>query len=170
MDERIGGELLEARRLRLRSAVPLGAFLSGEVASSAVVAAMARLSSQPVKTFSIGFDVEAFDETRYAREIAELFGTEHHEFRMEPHAMEILPKLIWHYGEPFADQSAIPSFYLAELTRRHVTVALNGDGGDEDFAGYSRYIANVLANRLGWVPRPMATVAARVLDRIGPGA
>jgi asparagine synthase (glutamine-hydrolysing) len=169
MQERIREELLEATRIRLRSDVPLGAFLSGGVDSSAVVAAMARLSSQPVKTFSIGFDVEAFDETRHAREIAELFETEHHEFRVEPHAMEILPKLVWHYGEPFADQSAIPSFYLAELTRRHVTVALNGDGGDEDFAGYPRYIANALAERLAWVPRPLARVAARTFDRIGPG-
>ncbi len=83
--------------------------------------------------------------------------------------MEILPRLVWHYGEPFADQSAIPSFYLAELTRRHVTVALNGDGGDEDFAGYPRYAANVLMDRLDWAPRPLARAAASTLDRIGPG-
>jgi asparagine synthase (glutamine-hydrolysing) len=167
--ERIRDELLEATRLRLRSDVPLGAFLSGGVDSSAVVAAMSKLSERPVKTFSIGFDVEAFDETRYAREVAELYDTEHEEFRVEPHAMEILPRLIWHYGEPFADQSAIPSYYLAELTRRHVTVALNGDGGDEDFAGYPRFIANTLADRLDWVPPPLARGAASVLDRIGPG-
>jgi asparagine synthase (glutamine-hydrolysing) len=169
MCERIRAELLEATRLRLRSDVPLGAFLSGGVDSSAVVAAMARLSSNPVKTFSIGFDVESFDETAHARRIAELFGTEHHEFRVEPHAMEILPRLVWHYGEPFADQSAIPSFYLAELTRRHVTVALNGDGGDEDFAGYPRYAANALMYRLGWVPGPLARGAAWGLDRLGAG-
>jgi asparagine synthase (glutamine-hydrolysing) len=169
MGERIRAELLEATRLRLRSDVPLGAFLSGGVDSSAVVAAMARLSSNPVKTFSIGFDVESFDETAHARRIAELFGTEHHEFRVEPHAMEILPRLVWHYGEPFADQSAIPSLYLAELTRRHVTVALNGDGGDEDFAGYPRYAANALMNRLDWVPGWLARGAAWGLDRLGPG-
>ncbi len=169
MHERIRFELLEATRLRLRSDVPLGAFLSGGVDSSAVVAAMAQLSSTPVKTFSIGFDVEAFDETAHARQVAELFGTEHHEFRVEPHAIEILPKLIWHYGEPFADQSAIPSFYLAELTRREVTVALNGDGGDEDFAGYHRYVAQRVADRLSWVPDPLARTGARITDAIGPG-
>ena len=169
MAERIRSELLEATRLRLRSDVPLGAFLSGGVDSSAVVAAMARLTSAPVKTFSIGFDVESFDETVHARRVAELLATEHHEFRVEPHAMEILPRLVWHYGEPFADQSAIPSFYLAELTRRHVTVALNGDGGDEDFAGYPRYAANALLHRLDRVPRPLARAAASVLDRVGPG-
>src|SRR4051812_12388823 len=163
MGERIRSELLDATRLRLRSDVPIGAFLSGGVDSSAVVAAMAHLSSTPVKTFSIGFDVESFDETVHARRIAKLFGTEHHEFRVEPHAMEILPRLVWHYGEPFADQSAIPSFYLAELTRRHVTVALNGDGGDEDFAGYPRYAANTLMNRLDWVPRPLARAAGSAM-------
>ncbi len=169
MHERIRSELLDATRLRLRSDVPLGAFLSGGVDSSAVVAAMARLSSTPVKTFSIGFDVESFDETAYARRIAELFATDHHEFRVEPQALEILPRLVWHHGEPFADQSAIPSFYLAELTRRHVTVALNGDGGDEDFAGYPRYLANDLMNRFDWIPRPIARAAASGFDRIGPG-
>lgn len=169
MHERLREELLEATRIRLRSDVPLGAFLSGGVDSSAVVAAMSRLSSQPVKTFSIGFDVEAWDETAYAREVAELCGAEHHEFRVEPHAMEILPKLVWHYGEPFADQSAIPSFYLAELTRRHVTVALNGDGGDESFAGYERYVRNALVHRTRWLPRPLTRSAARVLSG-APGA
>jgi asparagine synthase (glutamine-hydrolysing) len=169
MHERIRAELLEATRLRLRSDVPLGAFLSGGVDSSAVVAAMARQASGAVKTFSIGFDVESFDETAYARQIADLFATDHHEFRVEPHAMEVLPRLIWHYGEPFADHSAIPSFYLAELTRSHVTVALNGDGGDENFAGYPRYIANTLADRLDWLPTPLGRVGARIFDALGPG-
>jgi asparagine synthase (glutamine-hydrolysing) len=170
MHERIREELLEATRLRLRSDVPLGAFLSGGVDSSAIVAAMTHFSSGRVKTFSIGFDVEEFDETAYAREVAELFDTEHHEFRVEPHAMEILPKLIWHYGEPFADQSAIPSFYLSELTRRHVTVALNGDGGDEDFAGYPRFIAQTIAERFDWMPQTLASAGARAMDAIGPGS
>jgi asparagine synthase (glutamine-hydrolysing) len=169
MHERIRDEVIEATRLRLRSDVPLGAFLSGGVDSSAVVAAMTRASDRPVKTFAIGFDVEEFDETRYAREVAELCETEHEEFRVEPHAIDVLPRLIWHYGEPFADQSAIPSFYLAELTRRHVTVALNGDGGDESFAGYPRYVANGIADRLGWIPQPAAQLAARTLDWLGPG-
>ncbi len=131
---------------------------------------MAKLSTTPVRTFSIGFDVAEFDETAHAREVAELFGTEHHEFRVEPHAMDVLPTLVWHYGEPFADQSAIPSLYLAELTRRHVTVALNGDGGDENFAGYTRYIANTLADRARLGPRGRWRAARRGrLDRIGPG-
>src|SRR6185437_11607496 len=106
--------LLEATRLRLRSDVPLGAFLSGGVDSSAVVAAMAKQAGR-VKTFSIGFDVAAYDETSHAREIARLFATEHEELRVTPSAMDILPKLVWHFGEPFADSSAIPSFYLSEL-------------------------------------------------------
>jgi asparagine synthase (glutamine-hydrolysing) len=139
------------------------------VDSSGVVAAMAQQSAAPVKTFSIGFDVGSFDETRYAREVAELFSTEHEEFRVDPHAMDVLPQLVWHYGEPFADPSAIPSLYLAELTRRHVTVALNGDGGDENFAGYIRYFDNSFANRLRFTPKPTAAAAARMMDRVaGP--
>lgn len=138
--ERIREALLEATRLRLRSDVPVGAMLSGGVDSSSVVAAMARLSAGPVKTFSIGFDVDDFDETVSAREIARRYGTDHHEFVLDSSAMEMLPRLVWHYGEPFADSSALATFSLAELARRHVTVALNGDGGDESFAGYPRYL------------------------------
>jgi asparagine synthase (glutamine-hydrolysing) len=152
--EEIRSRLLEATALRLRSDVPLGAFLSGGVDSSAVVAAMAKQASGRVKTFAIGFDVESYDETRYASEIAKLYDTDHHELRVEPQAMEILPRLVWHYGEPFADHSAIPSFYLAELTRQHVTVGLNGDGGDENFAGYTRYVGNQVAERLAQLPLP----------------
>ena len=164
--ELIRDKLLEATRLRLRSDVPLGAFLSGGVDSSAVVAAMAMQMSEPVRTFSIGFDVEAYDETRYAREVAELFSTEHTELRVEPHAMEILPRLVWHYGEPFADSSAIPSFYLAQLTRRHVT----GDGGDESFAGYTRYVGARLADRIAAFPAPVRrsfSLGARAVGPVG---
>jgi asparagine synthase (glutamine-hydrolysing) len=166
--ELIRDKLLESTRLRLRSDVPLGAFLSGGVDSSAVVAAMAKQSSAPVKTFSIGFDVEAYDETRYAREVAALFGTDHTELRVAPHAMEILPRLVWHYGEPFADSSAIPSFYLAELTRQHVTVALNGDGGDENFAGYTRYVGAGIADRLAALPAPVRGAFALAARAVGP--
>ena len=169
LHELIRERLLEATRLRLRSDVPLGALLSGGVDSSAVVAAAAKQVPGRLKTFSIGFEERAFDETTYAREIAERFDTEHHEFRVEPSAMEILPRLVWHYGEPFADHSAIPSFYLAELTRRHVTVALNGDGGDECFAGYTRYYGNEVAARLDRMPRALARAAARAMDRVGSG-
>jgi asparagine synthase (glutamine-hydrolysing) len=137
--ELIRDAVLEATRLRLRSDVPVGAMLSGGVDSSSVVAAMARQTSGPVKTFSVGFDVEAFDETESAREVARLYGTDHHEARLDCRAAELLPRLVWHYGEPFADSSALATFFLAELAARHVTVALNGDGGDESFAGYRRY-------------------------------
>jgi asparagine synthase (glutamine-hydrolysing) len=137
--ELIRDALLEATRLRLRSDAPLGAMLSGGVDSSAVVAAMARLSPRPVKTFSVGFDVGAFDETASAREVAQLFGTDHREVMLDSSAMAMLPRLAWHYGEPFADSSALATFALAELAGQHVTVALNGDGGDESFAGYERH-------------------------------
>ncbi|MEW5977039.1 MAG: asparagine synthase (glutamine-hydrolyzing) [Acidobacteriota bacterium] len=143
--------LEDATRIRLKSDVPLGAFLSGGVDSSAVVALMARHSSRPVKTFSIGFKEGDYNELPYARQLARHIGTEHHEFIVEPKAVEILPKLIWHYDEPYSDSSALPSFYLAQMTREHVTVALNGDGGDEAFAGYEKYLAMGLLRLLnGW--------------------
>ena len=159
--------LLEATRLRMRSDVPLGAFLSGGVDSTAVVAAMAMESSSTVKTFAVGFDVDSFDETANAREVAELFATDHTELRLEADAVEVLPTLVWHYGEPFADESAIPSLYLAEAARRHVTVALNGDGGDESFAGYDHYFTGMVAQRLRWVPDPVATSVGAVSRAIG---
>jgi asparagine synthase (glutamine-hydrolysing) len=140
-------KLEEAVRIRLISDVPLGAFLSGGIDSGTIVALMAKVSGGRVKTFSIGFEEQEYNELPYARQVAERYGTEHHEFIVRPSALEILPKLVWHYNEPFADSSAIPTFYLSELTRRHVTVALNGDAGDENFAGYDRYFANVLATR-----------------------
>ncbi|MGN6798947.1 MAG: asparagine synthase (glutamine-hydrolyzing), partial [Gaiellaceae bacterium] len=165
--ELIRDQLLEATRLRLRSDVPLGAFLSGGVDSSAVVAAMAKQSSQ-VKTFSIGFDVDEYDETSYARDVARLFETEHEELRVTPSAIDILPKLVWHFGEPFADSSAIPSFYLSELTRRHVTVALNGDGGDENFGGYTRYLPH-RRERLLALPQPIRAAVAGAARIVGTG-
>lgn len=143
--EEIRSHLEEAVRLRLISDVPLGAFLSGGIDSSAVVAMMSRVSSVPVKTFSIGFEEPEYDELRYARLVAERFGTEHHESVIRPDAAAILPKLAWHYDEPFGDSSAVPSYYVAQMTRRYVTVALNGDAGDENFGGYDRYVANLLA-------------------------
>ena len=133
--------LTTAVKLRMRSDVPLGAFLSGGVDSTIIAGLMQSLSSRPVKTFSIGFPVAAFDERTYAREAAKHIGTEHHEQVVEPSALQILPKLIWHFDEPFADSSAIPMMYLSEMTRREVTVSLSGDGGDELFGGYQRYQA-----------------------------
>jgi asparagine synthase (glutamine-hydrolysing) len=142
--------LTTAVKLRMRSDVPLGAFLSGGVDSTIIAGLMQSLSSRPVKTFSIGFPVAAFDERTYAREAAKHLGTEHHEQVVEPSALQILPQLIWHYDEPFADSSAIPTMYLSEMTRREVTVSLSGDGGDELFAGYRRYQAVKLG---GWADR-----------------
>jgi asparagine synthase (glutamine-hydrolysing) len=144
--------LEEAVRLRLISDVPLGAFLSGGVDSSAVVVAMARVGGGRVKTFSIGFAEKEYDETHYARMVAERYATDHEELVVEPDAVAILPKLVWHYGEPFADPSAIPTWYVSEMARRKVTVALNGDGGDECFLGYNRYRAMRHLGRLDGFP------------------
>jgi asparagine synthase (glutamine-hydrolysing) len=144
--------LREAVRLRLISEVPLGAFLSGGVDSSAVVALMSEVSSTPIKTFSIGFEEQDFSELHHARRVAEHLGAEHHEFIVRPDAMEVLPTLVEHYGEPYADSSAIPTYYVARETRKYVTVALNGDGGDETFAGYERYAAMRLAERYHRIP------------------
>ncbi len=113
---------------------------------------MSQLAGGPVRTFSIGFPVPDFDETRYARLAAERFGTIHEEFQVRPDAMEVLPRLVWHYDEPFGDSSAVPTWYVSQLTRRHVTVALTGDGGDELFAGYPRYLAVWLAQGFDRLP------------------
>jgi asparagine synthase (glutamine-hydrolysing) len=153
----------EAVRLRLVADVPLGAFLSGGIDSSAVVAMMARAGVGRVKTFSIGFAAKEYDELRYARIVARHYGTDHEEFVVEPDAVAILPRLVWHYGEPFADPSAIPTYYVAELARRKVTVALTGDGGDECFLGYDRYRAMRYVARLDRWPRWSRSGLERVL-------
>ena len=142
----------EAVKIRLRSDVPLGAFLSGGIDSSATVAVMSQLTNRPIKTFSIGFDVSEYNETTFAAMVAKKFNTDHTEFIVNPDAISILPKLVWHYNEPFADSSAIPTYYVSKLTREHVTVALNGDGGDESFAGYERYIADKVAGYYEKIP------------------
>ena len=160
--ERVRELLGEAVRKRLIGEVPLGAFLSGGVDSSTVVALMARTSGRPVKTFSIGFDDPRYNELPDARRVAEAFHCEHHEFIVRPNILEMLPAIVRHFGEPFADSSAIPSWYLAKLTREHVTVALNGDGGDEVFAGYGRHLANDLAERWRRVPGSVRQSAERL--------
>jgi len=152
-------ELREATRLRLMSDVPLGAFLSGGIDSSITVALMSTLSAEPVKTFAIGFDVKAFDETHYARQVAERYNTDHHEFIVRPDCLDVLPMLIWQYDEPFADSSAIPTYYVSRETRQHVTVALSGDAGDECFAGYPRYRAVKLAGRFDRLPASVRRIA-----------
>ncbi len=151
--ERIAATLDEAVRIRLVSDVPLGAFLSGGMDSSAVVALMSRAQSR-VKTFSIGFGDDDYDERRYARMVAERFDTEHHEFQVEPQLDEMLPVLVEHYDEPFGDPSALPSLYISRLARQQggVTVVLNGDGGDENFGGYERYRAHRIAMLVTKVP------------------
>ena len=167
--ERVRADLAEATRLMLVSDVPIGAFLSGGIDSSLVVAFMAEAAGARLKTFSIGFEDADYDETAYARVVAERFGTDHHEAIVRPDALAILPKLVWHYNEPYADSSAIPTMYLSEMTRRHVTVALNGDAGDESFAGYERYAAYLLAARIDRVPRPARRMLATGAARLFPG-
>ena len=166
--ERADGLLSEAVRLRMISDVPVGAHLSGGIDSSLVVGMMTRHSSRPVRTFSIGFDDAEYDELPYARQVAALFRTEHHELMVNPDAVSALPRMVWHYNEPFADSSALPSFYLCEMTRGSVTVALNGDGGDESFLGYDRYRAALLAQRWNGLPRTLRAVVARGARRITP--
>jgi asparagine synthase (glutamine-hydrolysing) len=157
-----------ATRKRMAADVKVGAFLSGGIDSSAVVAAMAAESTSSVRTFSIGFDDDRFDELPHARRIAERFGTVHEEFLVRPDAVSVLPEIVRHHGEPFADPSAIPTHYLAALSRRHVTVALTGDGGDESFGGYTRYVANALAGRLDVLPgalrRRIGATGSRLAD------
>jgi asparagine synthase (glutamine-hydrolysing) len=153
--------LKEAVRKRLMSEVPLGAFLSGGVDSSLIVALMSEFTK--VKTFSIGFEESGFNELPHARAVAERYATDHHEFVVKANAAEVLPKLVRHYGEPYADSSALPSYYLAKLTREHVTVALNGDGGDEFFAGYDRYRA-LPYFRLARLLGPMGPVARAMAE------
>jgi asparagine synthase (glutamine-hydrolysing) len=148
--------------------VPIGAFLSGGVDSSAVVAFLARLSPRPVKTFTIGFDDRggSFDERPYAAKVAAAYGTDHTELVVQPDVAEVIERLVWHHDQPFGDSSALPTFWLSELTRRHVTVALSGDGGDELFAGYQRFGAALLLDRFERLPAVVRRTAVDALGRI----
>jgi len=139
LQEEIIVRLREAVKKRLMSDVPLGAFLSGGIDSSIITALMANLTKQPVKTFSIGFEEDEYNELPYARMVAQRYQTEHHEFIVKPDAKSIFSELVWFYNEPFADSSAIPTYYVSKLAREYVSVILTGDGGDENFAGYPRY-------------------------------
>src|SRR5205814_1970972 len=153
------------------SDVPLGAFLSGGVDSGTVVALMSRTAGARVKTFSIGFDEPAFDELEHARRVARHFDTDHHEFVVRPDAISILDRLVAHFDEPFADSSAIPMWYVSEVARRHVTVVLSGDGGDELFGGYDRYLPHprvVAFDR--YSPPALRRVAALAAARLPHGA
>jgi asparagine synthase (glutamine-hydrolysing) len=161
--------LEDAVRLRLVSDVPLGALLSGGLDSSTVVALMRRLTSGPVRTFSIGFDRPEYDELVYARQVARHLETEHHELVLKPDAVSLLPRLVWHYDEPFADSSALPAMWLCEMAREFVTVALSGDGGDETFAGYDRYRAARVAGWSDAAPLGVRRTLGRALSLLPPG-
>ena len=154
----------DAVSVRLESEVPLGCFLSGGVDSSLVVAYMRRHISGNIDTFSIGFKENSHNELPYAHEVAEKFGTKHHEFIVEPDALECLGVLAWHFDEPMADSSGIPTYYLSKMTRQYVTVALNGDGGDESFAGYARYNGFPWLNKFNAIPRPIRLMMSPLLD------
>jgi asparagine synthase (glutamine-hydrolysing) len=172
--EGLQAQLAQAVRSHMISDVPIGAFLSGGLDSSTVVALMAQASSTPIRTFSIGFAESDFDELAYARQVAARYGTDHYELVVKPSALDVLPKLAWHFDEPFADSSAIPTYYVSKITREHVTVALSGDGGDENFAGYRRYArAQQLHERLDHgllrLAQPLLRLAAGALPVGAPG-
>lgn len=155
--------LTDAVRMRLVSDVPVGFFLSGGVDSSAVVALASEASDERLNTFSIGFREPRYDEREYARYVARRFGTRHREFLLEPAGMDVIEQIAWHTDEPFADASALPTWYLSKLTRQHVKVALSGDGGDEMFAGYDCYRGHLLSERLRRVPAPVRSAATALL-------
>ncbi len=162
--------LQQAISRRLISDVPLGAFLSGGIDSSAIVALMAGVMGEPVKTFTIGFDDrDGFDERPFARAVANRFGTEHHESVVHPEAVELVERLVWHHDQPFGDSSAVPTFLLNEVARQHVTVALSGDGGDELFAGYERFAAGLAVDRVLMIPHGARTIGRRALDALPAG-
>jgi len=171
--EAVGGlydVLLDAVQSHLVSDVPVGAFLSGGLDSSLVVALMAKASPSAVKTFSIGFDEPAFDEIEHARRVSAHCGTEHHEEIVRPDALAILDDLIWHFDEPFGDISAIPTWYVSQMARRHVTVVLSGDGGDELFGGYDRYLPHPRVSAFDrYSPRGARRIATVAAERLPHG-
>lgn len=161
-------KLRDAVGVRLVSEVPLGAFLSGGVDSSAIVGLMSQIMDQPVKTFSIGFNEDSYDELKFARIAAGHFKTDHHEFILTPDFVDVIDDLVWHFDEPFADSSALPTYMVAKLAREHVTVVLSGDGGDELFAGYTRYLTDQRRSGLGSLPRSIRHRLIRPLSEALP--
>jgi len=160
--------LAEAVKIRLISDVPLGALLSGGADSSLVVALMARAAAGPVKTFSIGFRQSDFDETPYARKVAERFGTEHHELILDPDIVQTVGDLTSSLEEPFGDSSMLPTYYVCRMARQYVTVALSGDGGDEGFAGYDRYRMHLRDRSFSWLPQPCRNFYRHCLHKLTP--
>lgn len=168
--EMLRAELTEAVRLRLRSDVPIGAFLSGGVDSTTIVGLMQELLPHPAKTFTMGFSEEEYDETLHARQAASHLGTDHHELQVAAASASILPTLTWHFDEPFADSSAIPTFGLAAATRKQVKVALTGDGGDELFAGYPRYQTIQRISNFDRMPKIVRSLLANPVWQLLPGS
>jgi asparagine synthase (glutamine-hydrolysing) len=156
----------ESVRIRMIADVPLGAFLSGGIDSSSVVASMALASSEPVRTFSIGFEESAFNELEYAAMVARQYGTDHHEIVVRPDAVDLVSRLVWHFDEPFGDSSAIPTFIVSEFAVQYVKVALSGDGGDELFAGYDRFQTLDKLRKLDRVPRALRAFISWAADRL----
>jgi asparagine synthase (glutamine-hydrolysing) len=166
--ERLRELIAESVRLRLESDVPLGAFLSGGIDSSVVVAMMAR--EMKVKTFSIGFSDAGFDELRYARIAARYFGSDHHEFVVTPDVCRLVEEIVWHHDEPFADVSSVPTYVVSKMAREHVTVALSGDGGDEVFGGYERYVIDRRRRRYERIPSFLRRALLRASRALPQGA
>jgi len=167
LEEELLEKIREAVRVRLVSDVPLGALLSGGVDSSGVVALMSGESpGAPVKTFSVGFREQEYNESVYAKQVASLYHTDHREFTLRPDMLSVLPLIVEHFGEPFADSAAIPTFYISKVAREHVTVALCGDGGDESFAGYDRYKLNKFLHGIDFVPGFLSRGIFRLLNGI----
>ena len=168
---RVRAVLEQAVERRLVSDVPLGAFLSGGVDSTAIVGIMAARTDHPVQTFTIGFDDrDGYDERPYARMGAVAHNTDHHEFVVHPEAVDLVERLVWHHDQPFGDPAAVPTYLLSEVTRGHVTVALSGDGGDELFAGYERFAAGMAARRYSALPSPVRGVLGGAINRLPRGA
>jgi asparagine synthase (glutamine-hydrolysing) len=167
--ERLRELLVESVALHQISDVPIGAFLSGGIDSSAVVATMAGMVPEPIKTFSIGFAEAGYDELRYAREVAAAFGTDHYDVVLRPDVVKIVEDLTWYLDEPFGDTSAIPTYMVSKLASEHVKVVLSGDGGDELFAGYDKYVVEGRERRLDAVPVPLRRAAGAIGNRMPEG-